>query len=111
MLSFSCQPIISVNPSMHTSKLCNWNKATKAQSTQYSEHLNDALTIIDLSSPFLNCKYLSYTDGDHIDAIDNICDVVVKCCVFSRFAYLEKVIWDIILTLGGVLRGKIVYHD
>ena len=60
-----------------------WNKATKAQCTRYSEHLNDALTIIDLSSPFLKCKYLSCTDCDHIDAIDNTCDTVVKCCTDS----------------------------
>ena len=53
MSSFGCQPIISVNPSMHTSKRCNWKKATKAHCTRYSEHLNNALTIIDLSSPFL----------------------------------------------------------
>ena len=53
MLSFNCQPIISVNPRMHTSKRCNWNKATKDKSTRYREHLNDALIIIDLSSLFL----------------------------------------------------------
>ena len=83
MSSFGCQPIISVNPSMHTSKRCNWNKATKDQRTQYSEYLNDALTVIDLSSLFLNCKYLSYTDCDHIDAIDNTFDTVVKCFIDS----------------------------
>ena len=83
MSSFGCQPIISVNPSMHTSKRCNWKKATKAQCTRYSDHLNNALTIIDLSSPFLRCKYLSCTDCDHIDAITNTCDTVVKCCIDS----------------------------
>ena len=83
MSSFGCQPIISVNPSMHTSKRCNWKKATKAQCTLYSEDLNDALTIIDLSSPFLKCKYLSCTDCDHINAIDNASDTVVKCCIDS----------------------------
>ena len=71
MSSFGCQPIISVNPSMHTctSKRCNWKKATNAQCTRYNEHLNDALTIIDLSSLFLKCKYLSCKDCDHINAI------------------------------------------
>ena len=53
MSSFGCQPIISVNPSIHTSKRCNWN------------------------------KYLSCTDCDHIDAIDNTCDTVVKYCIDS----------------------------
>ena len=76
-------PIISVNTSIHTSKRCNWKKATNAQCTQYSEHLNDALTIIDLSSPFLKCKYLSCTDCDHIDATDNTSDTVIKCCIDS----------------------------
>ena len=83
MSSIGCQPIISVNPSMHTSKRCNSNKATKAQCTRDGEHLNDALTIIDLSSSFLKCKYLSCTDCEHIDAIDNTCDTVVKCCIDS----------------------------
>ena len=83
MSSFGCQPIISVNPSMHTSKRYNWKKATKAHCTRYSEHLNNALTMIDLSSPFLKCKYLSCTDCDHINAIDNTSDTVVKCCIDS----------------------------
>ena len=39
MLSFGCQSIISVNPMIHTSKRCNWNKATKAQCKRYNYEL------------------------------------------------------------------------
>ena len=46
-------------------------------------NLYNALTIIDFLSLFLKCKYLSCTDCDHIDAIDNTCDTVVKCCIDS----------------------------
>ena len=57
MASFGCQPIISVNPNMQTSKRCNWNKATKAQCTLYSMDLNNSLVNIDLMSHLLKCKY------------------------------------------------------
>ena len=45
--------------------------------------INYNIYIIDLSRPFLKCTYLSCTDCDHIDAIDNTCDTVVKCCIDS----------------------------
>ena len=35
---------------------------------------------------------------------------LLQCKHKNGCAYLEKVIWDISLTLGGVLRVKIVYH-
>ena len=57
--------------------------ATKAQCTLYGINLNDALENIGLSSPLLKCKYLNCKNCDHIDAIDSMCDIVIKCCIDS----------------------------